>query len=290
MKTDRDIELARFTTLRVGGRPLWYVRPADYGELAAALEVCSRQGVRFRVLGGGSNVLVDDGELPFVVIHVCSPAFDWIRAPAATTLRVGAGVHLSRLLAYCRDAGLSGLEFLVGIPGTVGGAIAGNAGAWGRSISDCLTRVWLGDAKATAAVCDDLHFSYRESSVGGRIVAEAEFQLEPCRPALVEGRMEEHLARKAGRQPVGVCSAGCVFKNPAEHCAGLLLERCGVKGRRVGEAEVSAVHANFIVNRQNASARDVLALLEMMRREVSVKFGVHLELEVKHWEAERKVA
>jgi len=292
MEMQKHKTLARFTTFRIGGRPMRYVMPAGYEELSGALGTCGRFGVPWRVLGGGSNLLVEDGELPFAVIHICSPAFDWIRPAGPATVRVGAGVRVQKLLCECRRLGLSGLEFLAGIPGTVGGAVAGNAGAWGSSISDRLRRLWLvcGDGQRSVVWAKDVEFGYRTARLGGCIVAEAEFELQPCAPHLVGRRMGELIRRRALKHPLGTPSAGCVFKNPPQGCAGKLLDLCGVKGKKIGGAEVSSLHANFIVNRNSASSGDVLALIEMMRRAVKEKFGVELELEVRHWRAADKVA
>ena len=284
--------LARFTTFRIGGKPLRYVMPAEYGELAGALETCGRFGVPWRVLGGGSNLLVEDGELPFAVIHLCSPAFDWIGAADTRTVRTGAGVRLHSLLCHCRRIGLSGLEFLVGIPGTVGGAVACNAGAWGASIWDRVCRAWLvsEDGERFPVRAQDVNFAYRSVDLDGCIVAEVEFALEPCAPQAVARKMRQLMAQRTLRHPIRARSAGCVFKNPPHGSAGKLLDQCGMKGRTVGGAQVSPLHANFIVNRRGASSVDVLALIEMMHEAVKEKFGVELELEVRHWRAADKVA
>ena len=284
--------LARFTTFRIGGRPMRYVMPTGYEELSDALETCRRFGIPWRVLGGGSNLLVEDGDLPFAVIHVCSPAFDWVKPVGPAAVRVGAGVRVQKLLSECGRLGLSGLEFLAGIPGTVGGAIAGNAGAWGSSICERMCRVWLvcGDGQRSVARAEDMEFGYRNVKLRGCIVAEAEFELRPCAPELIARRMDEFMKQRTLRHPIGAPSAGCVFKNPPQGYAGKLLDLCGMRGKKIGGAEVSVLHANFIVNRDSASSVDVLALVGMMREAVKEKFGVELELEVRHWRAADRVA
>jgi len=289
---DRTVELRALTTLRIGGRPVLYERPRDYPSLSSALSRCRRRSLPFRVLGGGSNVLADDGELPFAVIHVCSPGFDWIRRTGPRTLRVGAGVRLGRVLAYCRRAGLGGLEFLAGIPGTVGGSVAGNAGAWGCCVAQRLVSAWTVDPDGVVRrlPADDIGFGYRSSGLSGRVVTEAEFALEPSTPERVERLIRHNLRQKASLQPVRAASAGCVFKNPPGESAGRLLDACGMKRRRVGGATVSEKHANFICNAHGARAGDVLELMRIMRGEVQRRFGISLEPELRLWAPRRLVA
>lgn len=292
MKTEESINLATFTTFRIGGRPLRYLMPSGYRELASALRTCRRQHIPWRVLGGGSNLLIGDGELPFAVIHLCSPGFQWVRQVEQNVIRAGAGVRVGRLLSRCRQRGLGGLEFLAGIPGTVGGTLAGNAGAWGSSICEHVRQLWLAgpDGRLERVRADRLEFGYRSLDVRDRIITEAEFELQPRAPELIAGTIRELRRRKASRHPVTERSAGCVFKNPPSASAGELLDRCGLKGKKRGGAAVSRQHANFIVNTGRARASDVLALVAMMQEEVRKKFGVELELELKHWSARKKAA
>lgn len=280
------------TTFGIGGRPVFYSRPPGYGELAPALGRCRSMGLALRVLGGGSNLLADDGELHFGVIHICEPGFDWIERTGPARLRVGAGVRMARLLKHCRDEGLGGLECLAGVPGTLGGALAGNAGAWGMSIADRLASVWTVDhtGNVRERPAQNVTFGYRTSSLAGSIITEAELALERCSPTAVSRRMKRCLRERAVRHPTGKASAGCVFKNPPGASAAKLLDLCGMKGLRVGDAEVSQRHANFICNLQAASARDVLRLIEAMREGVRQRFDVELELELKHWNSQRSVA
>ena len=291
-RQDNAVALSRLTTFRIGGPPALYVRPAGYPELGPALERCRGWGLVPRILGGGSKLLVDDGELPFAVIHICSPGFDWIERTGPRTVRAGAGVRLARLLSYCREIGLGGLEFLAGIPGTVGGALAGNAGAWGSSIGERLVRLWSLDqaGRVLETPAQGVAFGYRTCSLGGAIVTEAELELEPRRPADIAGLMARNVEQKARRQPTDLPNAGCVFKNPPGGSAGKMLEVCGLKGLRVGGAEVSALHANFVCNVAGARTSDVLQLVEIMRESVRKRFEVELELELRLWQAERRVA
>ena len=292
MKTDGAIELSTFTTFRIGGRPMRYVMPSGYEELESALRLCRKHKVPWRVLGGGSNLLIEDGTLPFVVIHVCAPGFQWIREVDEHTYRVGAGVRLGKLMSHARRGGHGGLEFLAGIPGTVGGTLAGNAGAWGETICDRVRRLWLVDklGRIEEVNAGSLERSYRSLDVGGRIITEAEFELEPRAPDLIRQMTRELRRKKASRHPVREKSAGCVFKNPPTCSAGELIDRCGLKGKKCGGAEISKLHANFIVNTGEARASDVLALVEMIKDEVRKKFDVELELELRHWSAQKRAA
>jgi len=287
-----NVLIRQLTTLRVGGSPLLYVRPRTYGELARALERCRGMGLPVRIMGGGSNLLVDDGVLPFAVVHLCSPGFDWIERLGPTRLRVGAGVRLANLLNYSRRAGLSGVEFLAGIPGTLGGALAGNTGAWNCTIGERVRRAWVlaEDGGPGLIEVDEQTFGYRASALSGRIITEAELELEPGSPERIAEAVNHHAAMKAARHPMASPSAGCIFKNPAPMPAGKLLDLCGLKGRRVGGAEVSPLHANFICNVDRATSRDVAVLIATMWEEVRRRFGLELELEVKRWSLGEKAA
>lgn len=286
------VQLSRFTSFRMGGSPRRYYRPADTEELRAALRECQRDGLQWRILGGGSNLLVDDGDLPCAVIHVVEPAFDDIERTGETALWTGAGTRTARLLAFCRKGGLGGLEFLAGLPGTVGGAVAGNAGAWGRAVSDRLSRLWLmtPDGRSQVRRAEEADFAYRSARLENAVVLGAELNLEKREPELVARRMAENVRRRAQRHPLGQSSAGCVFKNPPGRSAGRLLDDCGLKGRRIGGAEVSHVHANFIVNRGYATSTDILQLIQQMQEAVLARYGVKLELEIKHWSADTRAA
>jgi UDP-N-acetylmuramate dehydrogenase len=277
-------DISNLTTLRTGGRPEAYFRPADTAELRRALRTCRRSGLPWRVLGGGSNLLVGDGVLPGALIHIHSPGFaDMQRTDAG--LRVGAGAPVARMLARCRKEGLGGLEFLAGLPGTVGGAVAGNAGAWGASVCRRLRSVRVMDGHGAERVIpvDELDMGYRRSGLQNVIITGAEFAVQPRDSELVAAQMTENLQRRRARHPLGAASAGCIFKNPPGHSAGKLLDEAGMKGERVGDAAVSETHANFIVNEGCASERDVLALIDRMRRAVQENYGLELELEVRHW-------
>ncbi len=288
---DTAIQLRQLTSLRVGGTPLCYFHPASKTELREALAECRRQELPWRVLGGGTNLLVDEGVLPYAVIHIAAPGFSSIERTEAGLL-VGAGTPTAELLGYCRSEGLGGLEFLAALPGTVGGAVAGNAGAWGQEICSKLLQAWTVDPDGGERLMhrSSLSFSYRCSNLQGGVVTAVELELEPRDPALVALQMAEYARRRVGRHPMAVPSAGCVFKNPPGASAGKLLDMCGMKGVCVGGAQVSTSHANFIVNIGGATAHDIIGLIRMMRERVRRRFGIELELEVRHWSAHSRVA
>ncbi len=286
------IQLRQLTSLRMGGAPVCYFHPRTEAELLAALEQCLRRGLSWRVLGGGSNLLVEEGTLPYAVIHIHAPGFDFIERKDGASLRVGAGVPTAGLLAFCRREGLGGLEFLAGLPGTVGGAVAGNAGAWGKEVCDRLARLRVVSTQSAAMVRhrSEIECAYRHADLSGGIVTEAEFELRPTSPELIAERMAECCRLRAERHPPAGRSAGCIFKNPPHGSAGKLLDLCGLKGRQVGGVEVSQRHANFILNRGGAVAGDALRLIRIMREAVRRQFGIELDLEVRHWPARSKVA
>jgi UDP-N-acetylmuramate dehydrogenase len=184
--------------------------------------------------------------------------------------------------------GFSGLEPLVGIPGTLGGALAMNAGAHGHSLGERVVRVtfWEPGAGVRTLPKDELAFAYRDSLLkqGRRVALEAELELTRSERGLIEARMRELMARRRASQPLGERSAGCVFRNPPGRFAGALIEQAGLKGERVGGAEISAKHANFILNRSRATASDIRALMELARERVRQRFGVELACEVDYWE------
>ena len=282
------VALKDLTSIRIGGRPSFYARPAGITQLRAALEHCRRAHMPIHIMGGGTNLLVADGRLPFAVIHISAPGFNLVRRTGPMGVRVGAGVATTRLLAYCRRKEMGGLEFMAGIPGTLGGALAGNAGAWDHSIAErilCLRSMDLeGCVKQRSA--EEIPFGYRRFGLPREIIIEAEFHLEPRPSEEIARRMSDHVRQKSLRHPVDARSAGCIFKNPKGAPAGLLIDKCGLKGAQVGGAVVSARHANFICNVADASAADVVDLIDMVRRAVRDRFGVELEMEVKHWPAD----
>ncbi len=282
--------LNKLTTFNMGGEPKFYSRPENYDQLFDALSVCKNTNLPIKVLGGGSNLVVDDYELDFAVIHIRKPAFDWIRIGENNTITVGGGVPLRNLLRFCKHQGHGGAEFLAGIPGTIGGAVVGNAGAWGAAMDEIIKSVTIVDENVEKHFLkkEDIHFSYRHCSLSNVIVTEAELKLQPRTPELVDELIKQNLQRKKNVQPTSKPNAGCIFKNPGNISAGKLLDICGFRGFQIGGAKVSDVHANFICNYNSASATDVFQIIEKMKKTVYKRFGINLELEVKLWRNENE--
>jgi UDP-N-acetylenolpyruvoylglucosamine reductase len=277
----RDEPLAKRTTLRVGGPADLYVEPASEADLAAVLMYCQRRGQPFFVLGRGSNLLVKDGGFHGVVICLAHAHFSRIEA-AGDRLRCGAGAKLKAVAVEARRNGLAGLEFLEGIPGSLGGALRMNAGAMGASISQVAESVRLMDLEGQAheRPVQELLASYRSCPIlRTHIALAAVLRGHPGGREAIERRMNEYSRKRWQSQPAAP-SAGCMFKNPASIPAGKLIDELGLKGARVGRAVVSAEHGNFIVNDGGATARDILGLIEMIRQCARRERGIELETEV----------
>ncbi|HAB10272.1 MAG TPA: UDP-N-acetylenolpyruvoylglucosamine reductase [Planctomycetaceae bacterium] len=282
--TQPDRSLAEWTWLKVGGPAEYFVEPRSVEELAAVVRCCAETGVPCRVLGSGSNLLVRDEGVSGVVLRLTEESFGEITIEG-TVVKVGAGVLLSHAISHSVRGGLVGLETLVGIPGTVGGALRGNAGGRSGDVGQNVQSVTVmtGSGEQFTRSEDELSFGYRHSSINELVVIDVTF-------ALAEGDVDETLKRmrklwimRKATQPMAHQSAGCIFKNPRGISAGSLVEQAGLKGEKVGGAEVSDRHANFIVTSAEATAADVLALIERIRERVSEQCAVDLELEIGIW-------
>jgi len=291
VRYERDAPLGPRTWYGVGGRAAALAHPSDAAQLAALVTAASQRSERVRVLGKGANLLVREGLVGGVVVTLDEPGFRQIEIDEASGRVVaGAGADLERLITMTVRAGLAGLEGLAGIPATVGGAARMNAGGAfgevGRAIEsvDVIER----DGERRTLGRDALAFSYRRSNLADRIVTAVTFALERVddRAALRE-RLKQVMRYKKDSQPMAANSAGCAFKNPpreaSEHGAGWLIDHAGLKGCRVGGAEVSHRHANFIVLHDGGTADDVLAVMEQVQAAVAARFGVTLEREVVVW-------
>ncbi len=280
-----DCPLAGYSTLKVGGPADALIQPGSRDELVRLVGRLTEEEVPWRVIGRGSNILVADEGVEGVVI-VLGQNFAAIREVAAANGRrveVEAGCTLARLAHWCWERSLSGLEFAVGIPGTVGGAIMMNAGAWGGEISRVISSVTLVDAagRLEERQLSPADFCYRGwQRPHGKVVVSGVFALAEDERTAIAERCQRYARQRAAKQPKAVASAGSFFKNPAGEAAGRLIEQAGLKGLRVGDAEVSLVHANFLVNRGGAKAADFRELMKRVQREVRDKFGVELHPEV----------
>lgn len=279
-----DEPLAPYTWLKVGGRAEFFAEPRDPEELARLIRYCHEHDIPVRVLGGGSNLLIRDEGVRGVVIRLSAEPFSRIEVKE-TTVRAGSGALLSKLISVSVKAGLAGLETLVGIPGTVGGALRGNAGGRSGDIGQFVTEVTVLTASGEkfTRTEDELSFGYRTSSINELAILEGTFQLQRGDPDEITRRMRKLWIMKKATQPLSFQSAGCIFKNPRGLSAGALIEQAGLKGKRVGRAAISERHANFIITDEGAAAADVLQLIELARDAVADQFGVDLELEIEIW-------
>ena len=289
----RDVPLAPLTTFKVGGPADCLLEVHDSRELAAALDLAAEAGVAATVLGGGSNVLVSDAGVRGLVIH--TRGGETVRE-GESGVRADAGVRLNGLIRWTISRGLAGLEVFAGTPGTVGGAISGNAHYGGQSIAGRVRAVRLlaADRQIVDIPSAEMEFGYGRSRVqrGGEIVMSALFELAAgADPATLRETARRSLAHRQRTQPLGLASAGCVFRNPdpavdrvpdgIPPSAGALIDRAGLKGLGIGGARVSPAHANFIVNEGGASASDVRRLIDRCRDEVRARFGVTLREEIR---------
>ncbi len=293
-----EVALAPFTWYKLGGPAEWFLTPRDEIELSLVLRRCAEHQVPWRILGGGANLLVSDEGVRGAVIRLEGESFcggggngtgrHWaLRSNAdGNSVTLGGGVDLTRLIKHAAMNGWGGFERLAGIPGTVGGAIAMNAGGRWGAIGDLVRSVGVVDAAGLKAALSaaDVGFEYRRTRLAGRIVCTAVLEFTPDEPRRTwERYLEVWNTKYATQPPVSERSAGCIFKNPPGQSAGALIDRAGLKGARRGGAEVSRRHANFIVAQRDASASDVLGLIETVRETVAREFGVRLELEIVVW-------
>ncbi len=280
-----DEPMARHTTFQIGGPADRFLIVENAAQLQGLLSCLRQAGIPYLVLGKGSNLLVSDKGIRGAVLHLGG---DFKKVEVLTdgrTLRAGAGAPLASVCALARERSLTGLEFAWGIPGSVGGGAYMDAGAYGGEMRDVVSRVLhLGpDGAPGEAKGEELCFGYRKSRyTGGEdIITAVEFTLQPGDPAAIAGKMEELMGRRKDKQPYDMPSAGSVFKRPQNGFAAALIEQCGLKGRRVGGAQVSEKHAGFIVNTGGATCQDVLGLIAVIQKTVEEQTGTCLECEVR---------
>ena len=290
-----DEPMTRHTYFKVGGPAEAFVTPPDTAGLEQLISWCRSSRQPWMVIGGGSNLLVKDGGIGGVVISLgrCLKDIRATEGGSEVRLTAQAGVKLPSLCRYCIERGFAGLNFALGIPATVGGAIVMNAGTARGSMADVLKSIGCLQPNGRRVRFDrrELDFSYRclswkESVPNGEgvvpIIVDGSFSLKPGDAKMLTDEAEETLKTRTAKQPLDQPSAGCFFKNPApDRSAGELIEKAGLKGRQIGNARVSTRHANFIVNTGGATARDILALMEMVQKRVAEKFKVELVPEVK---------
>lgn len=278
-------KMSRHTTFRAGGPAAYYISPAGEQELKDIIRLCRSEAVPYCILGNGSNVLVGDGGFDGVVISMTA-GFSGCHADCESgTVTAGAGVSLARIGKAALEAGLTGFEFAAGIPGTAGGAIVMNAGAYGSEMKDIVesVRVMTPEGETLELTLSQLELGYRTSCIPANryIVLEVRYRLKPGDQEAIKACMDDLASRRKSRQPLEFPSAGSTFKRPAGNFAGKLIEEAGLSGCRVGGAEVSEKHCGFVINRDHATASDIMTLCEEVKRRVREHSGVELEMEVK---------
>ncbi len=275
--------LAPFTWFRVGGPADALFLPADPQDLSDFLRALP-EDVPVTVLGVGSNVIIRDGGVEGVVIRLAGKAFgEIVTDPEAATVVAGVAALDAQVARAAAKAGIGGLEFLVGVPGTIGGALTMNAGCYGRETKDVMTAAWGFDRTGEQRVFEnqDMGFAYRHNSAPGIIWVQAVFQGETGDPAAIETKMAEITAMREGSQPIREKTGGSTFKNPPGESAWKLIDKAGFRGARRGGAMVSDKHCNFLINTGAATASDLEALGEEVRAGVKAAFGLELQWEIK---------
>jgi UDP-N-acetylmuramate dehydrogenase len=280
----QNVPLARFTWYRIGGPARWFVRPGNIEDLQEAARRCAEANIRTYVLGFGANILVSDGGIDAAVFRFDSDF--WRRCEfGENKVEVGAGMDMQKLLLRTIRQGRSGVECLAGIPGTIGGGIRMNAGGKFGDIGSVVQSVQVMDSYGNLYERhkDDLVFDYRTTNISAPFILGATLDLEEEEPERILRKTKEIWMYKRNTQPLNTKNAGCIFKNPRGLSAGALIDQAGMKGMRIGGAEVSAKHANFIIAHPGCTADDVMTMIKLIREKVFDRNQIHLESEVQIW-------
>jgi UDP-N-acetylmuramate dehydrogenase len=273
--------LAKYTTFRIGGPADIYLEPLDKKDAVSLISYLRREEIPFFLMGNGSNILVADEGIRGAVVNL-ETGFNYVHLESDGSITAGAGIRLAKFVDFCIGQGRQGAEMLAGIPGTLGGAVIMNAGAYGGEISDHMLAVELIRGEKLVKISkEEGGFAYRASGLQGDVILEATFDFPRGESEPMKTIRRETMLKRNTTQPVKWPNAGSIFKNPPGGFAAKLIQECGLKGRGVGGAEISDLHANFIINRDGATAQDVLMLIDIVRDEVRRKFAVELELEIK---------
>lgn len=277
--------LFRHCSFRIGGPAEVMACPTDEAELCAVMAACRAEGIVPRILGGGTNILAPDSGVPGVVIS--TRGLDTLELTEDGEILAGAGVSLARLAVFAQRSGLTGLEFAHGIPGTVGGGLYMNAGAYGGELVQVAVsaRFLTPEGELQTLDAGEMGLSYRHSAFMERpgVIVSGSFRLSPGDPEAILGKMRELMERRRASQPLELPSAGSTFKRPVGGYAAALIQEAGLKGFRVGDAAVSTKHSGFVVNLGSATAADVLTLIAQVRERVKANSGIELEPEVRIW-------
>ncbi len=278
-----DEPMSRHTSFKTGGNASVFIEPGNEIELSAAIGICKEKGIRFYIIGNGSNLLFPDEGFDGAIIKI-GKMFSDIKANGEV-ITAGAGALLSKVASVTLAEELTGFEFAAGIPGCIGGAICMNAGAYGGEMKDIVSSVKLMDYEGNVEVktCEEMDFSYRHSIISSSdyVVLSVEFKLKKGNKEEIKAIMQDLQCRRKEKQPLEYPSAGSTFKRPEGYFAGKLIQDAGLRGYKVGGAMVSEKHCGFVINADNATSDDIINLIKDVQRIVYDKFGVKLEPEVK---------
>lgn len=279
-----DVPMKKYTSFKVGGNADVLITPKKYEDVSKIIDLCKINNINYYIVGNGSNILVKDGGLRGVVINLSKLNKITINGEELTAQ---GGASLGDVSIKSRDESLTGLEFACGIPGTVGGAVAMNAGAYNGEISDVIDSVLVmdNDGQILRLSSEKLELGYRTSIIlkQNYIVLEASFKLQKGEYDKIAGRISDLMRRRREKQPLEYPSAGSTFKRPEGHFAAKLIQDSGLKGTQIGGAQVSDKHSGFIINKEDATAKDILDLIHFVQKTVKNKFNVELEPEVRIW-------
>jgi len=276
--------LAIRTSFCLGGPAEYFAEPETVDQLAALVRRCHEEDVAIRILGGGSNLLIRDEGVRGMVISLAAESFSQIHIQGRMVV-AGGGAHLGHAISAAVRAGLAGLEPLVGIPGSLGGALHGNTGSRGGDIGQwaCAATVMTRSGEILQRTRSELVFAYRQSSLDELAILSGQFELEEDDPEQLTKRMQKHWIVKKASQPMSHLATGYIFKNPRGMSASMLIDQAGLKGTHVGEAEVSQHNANFIIAHEGTTSQDVLKLIDIVRSHVAERLGVELEMQLEIW-------
>ena len=284
-KIKRREALSNHTSFGIGGRADFFIEPEDSEDLRLLLKLAGKNKLKLLFIGSGSNILAKDTDIKKIVVHLNSGNFTKVKFEN-NYCEAGSGVTLLQLIRQVSSRGLGGLEFLAGIPGTVGGAVIMNAGAWGKEIADSLVDISVMDYNGNVRVLvrNKIKFAYRSSGLDKYIILGVRFKLNKATPDQIKNRIDKYLKDRRKNQGFAFPNAGCIFKNSRNNTAGKLIDLCGLKGSKAGGAVISEKHANFILNINKAKASDVLKLMKLVKIKVKRNFKINLEPEIKIWD------
>jgi len=279
-----NVPMAKYTWYRIGGPARWFIQPNSVEELQETVRRCAESNIRIYVLGLGANVLISDDGIAGAVFRLDSEFFRKVQIKK-NQLEVGAGTDMQKLLLRSIRQGLSGIECLAGIPGTMGGGIRMNAGGKFGDIGSIVHSIQVMDSHGNIyqRLKDDLVFDYRTTNISATFILGATLDLEEEEPERILRKTKEIWMYKRNTQPLNTKNAGCIFKNPRGLSAGALIDQAGLKGMRVGGAEISTKHANFVIAHPGCTANDILSTIKLIREKVFDRNQIHLESEVQIW-------